>query len=305
MSKKSIRILLAFDGSELAQNAVKYLVGYMPAKQTEIVLFHVQTEVPESFWNMEKEMNFRFKTSDIRACITSQHRRINKSMEKARNILLDAGFSGDSIIKKIQIKKMGIARDIAKESQNGYDALVVGRSGESKIKDILVGSVPTKLLGKIQRIPLIVVGGIPQKNKILVAFDGSREVMRGVKHLSYLIGSSDCKMSLCHVLRSQSIFQKGDEKQWQESERKRMEPLINESKECLIDAGFPFNQVCCEVIRNKISRASGIIEKAVEENYGTIVIGRRGLTIVKEFFLGRVGKKIFQLAGDVTVWVVR
>ncbi|MFO7560449.1 MAG: universal stress protein [Desulfobacterales bacterium] len=305
MDEKSIRILVAFDGSELSQDAVKYIARYIPARQTEVVLLHIQTEVPASFWNVEKEMNFRFNTSNIRACITSQHRRINESMEKARNILLDAGFSDDSIIKKIQIKKMGIARDIGKESQKGYNALVVGRSGDSKKKDVLVGSVPTKLLGKIQGIPLIVVGGIPQTNKILVAFDGSREVRRGVKHLSYLIDASDCKMSLCHVLRSQSIFQQGDEIQWQESERKRMEPLITESKKCLIDAGFPFNQVCCEVIRNKISRASGIIEKAMEENFGTIVIGRRGLTIIKEFFLGRVGEKIFQLAGNLTVWIVR
>jgi hypothetical protein len=46
------------------------------------------------------------------------------------------------------------------------------------------------------------------------------------------------------------------------------------------------------------------LERANEGKYGTLVIGRRGLTIVKEFFIGRVGDKIFQLAGDLTVWVM-
>ncbi|RJP80034.1 MAG: universal stress protein [Desulfobacteraceae bacterium] len=305
MEKKMLRILIAYDGSEMAQNAVQYIAEYLPEKQTEVVLLYIQTEVPDAFWNMEKEMDFRYKSSDIRACIATQHIKINECMGKATRILMDAGFPEGSINKKIQIKKVGIARDIIKESQNGYDAVVIGRNGDNKLKDILVGSIPSKLLGKIQGIPLIVVGGAPKKKKILVAFDGSKEVMRGVKHLSRIMCASDCKMTLCHVVRSQSIFQKGDEKQWQESEQKRMEPLITESKQHLVDAGFPFNQITCEVIRNKVSRASGIIEKAMEDNYGTIVIGRRGLTIIKEFFLGRVGKKIFQLAGDLTVWIVR
>jgi nucleotide-binding universal stress UspA family protein len=305
MEKRTIRILVAYDGSELAQNAVKYVASFLPEKQTEVVLLYIQTEVPDSFRNMEKDMGFRCKPSDIRACITTQHRKVNECMGNAHKILFDAGFPEESIVKKIQIKTIGIVRDIIKEAQTGYDALVVGRTGNSKLKDILVGSTPSKLLGKIKRIPLIVVGGMPDKKKILVAFDGSKEVMRGVHHLSYLMGASDCKMSLCHVVRSQSIFQKGDEKQWQESEQRRMEPMISESRQCLVDAGFPFNQISCEVIRNKVSRASGIMEKANEGGFGTIVIGRRGLTIVKEFFLGRVGKKIFQLAGDMTVWVIR
>ena len=305
MEKRMIRILVAYDGSAMAQNAVKYVAEFFPEQQTEVVLLFIQTEVTESFLNMDRQMDFRYKSSDILACVTSQHRKINECMGAAHKILMDAGFPESNITKKVQIKKIGIVRDIIKESQNGYDALVVGRQGESRLKDILVGSTPTKLLGKIKGIPLIVVGGQPEKKKVLVAFDGSREVMRGVQHFSYLMSASDCKISLCHVLRSQSIFQKGDEQQWQEFEQKRMEPLINESKQCLVNAGFPFNQICCEVIRNKVSRASGIVERANEGNFGTIIIGRRGLTIVKEFFLGRVGEKIFQLAGDLTVWVVQ
>ena len=289
----------------MAQNAVKYVAEYFPERQTEVVLLFIQTEVPESFRNMERQMDFRYKSSDILACVTSQHRKLNECMGTAHKILMDAGFQESNITKKIQIKKLGIVRDIIKETQSGYDALVVGRTGESRLKDILVGSTPSKLLGKIKGIPLIVVGGEPVKKKVLVAFDGSKEVMRGVQHFSYLMGASNCKISLCHVVRSQSIFQKGDEEQWQEFEQKRMEPLINESKQCLVNAGFPFNQICCEVIRNKVSRASGVVERANEGNFGTIIIGRRGLTIVKEFFLGRVGKKIFQLAGDLTVWVVQ
>jgi len=34
------------------------------------------------------------------------------------------------------------------------------------------------------------------------------------------------------------------------------------------------------------------------------VVGRRGLSKIQEFFMGRVSSKVVQLAGAQTVWVV-
>jgi len=305
MVENSLKILLAYDGSDMALAAVNYVVSLMPAKKTQVVLFHVATEIPESFWTMEKNMEFQLKTTHLRASMMAHRKGIEDSMKKARQIFLDAGFPDDAITIKIQGKQFGAARDIIKEAQEGYHAVVVGRTGKSRLKDILVGSIPVKLSGRLIGIPLIIVGGTPRGRKILVAFDGSKEIMRAVKCMGPLVGVLDCQVLLCHVLRSQSIFQEGDEMTWQQFEQDKMEPLINESRECLLEAGLSPEQVSSEVLRDKMSRASGVVEKANDDNFDTIVVGRRGLTIIREFFLGRVGKKIFQLAGDLTVWVVR
>lgn len=303
MDKEGLRILLAFDGSDLALEAVKYVAALMPAAQSQVVLFYVETKISDSFWQFERDMDFRFKADSIRACITEQHKRINAAMEKAQRILLEAGFAEDAIIKKIQAKNLGIVSDIVREAQDGYDAIVMGRTGESKIKDRLLGSVPTKLLKKVQGLPMIIVGNTLRLNRILVAFDGSKEVMRAVKSMSGLIGASDCKVSLCHLFRRQGLFQKEHDAQWKDSERKRMEPLISTAKECLIDAGFAFNQVCCEVLDEEGDLSDNIVNKANTEEFGTIVIGRRGLSVYQEFVTRRVGEKIFQQAAHLTVWV--
>jgi hypothetical protein len=129
--------------------------------------------------------------------------------------------------------------------------------------------------------------------------------MRAVNCLCALRGTPDCRILLCHVLRSHSIFHEGDEATWQKFEAARMEPMINDSMACLMDAGLSSDQVAYEIITDKMSRASGVVERAAGGKFDTIVVGRRGLNVIKEFFLGRVGKKIFQLAGDFTVWVVR
>ena len=41
-----------------------------------------------------------------------------------------------------------------------------------------------------------------------------------------------------------------------------------------------------------------------EGGYGTIVVGRRGLSKVYEFFMGRVSDKVLHLAKDMAVWIV-
>jgi nucleotide-binding universal stress UspA family protein len=46
------------------------------------------------------------------------------------------------------------------------------------------------------------------------------------------------------------------------------------------------------------------VEEARNSSCGTIVMGRRGLSRVEEFFMGRVSKKVLQLAKWNAVWVV-
>ena len=298
MEKPGLRILVAFDGSDLAIEAVKYVGNLMPAQDTEVVLFHIETKMSDSFWKVEHDLDFRFKSTNIRGCIAEQHMRINASMDKAERFLVEAGFDPSRVKRKIQAKSLGVVNDIFRESHDGYQAVVLGRKGESKIKDMLLGSVPSKLLKKIQGIPMIIVGGVARQNRILVSFDGSKEVMRAVKSMATLIGASDCKISFYHVTPEAGPALQEDDA------RRKIEPAISKAKECMIDAGFSFNQIACEIISVSQDIAGSIVEKAHADAYDTIVIGRRGLSIYKDFVSRRVGERIFQQAQNLTVWVL-
>ncbi|MEA1967355.1 MAG: universal stress protein [Thermodesulfobacteriota bacterium] len=305
MEKKSVNILLACDGSELSLDAVRYIGKTFAPEYTRVVLFYVDSKIPRSFWNMEKQMDFRFQPSHIRASMTSQCKLVNEFMAKAQNLLLNAGFSEEFVVKKIHTKKQGVVRDIAYESLQGYDAVVVGRKGHSRIKDILFGSVPERLLGKIRRIPLIIVGGVPVHNNILVAFDGTRAVKKAVRCLSFMGTSSESKFLLCHAVAPHGVFHRDGDELSSEAKREKIDSMLNESKEYLSEAGFSFSQVSCEVMEVQKQLSGDMIEKARQGNYGTIVIGRRDLGFFKKFFIGRVGAKIFNLADNLIIWVVQ
>lgn len=291
------KILLAYDGSDLSLDAVQYIGRLFPSDRTEIVIFYVETQIPRSFWHMEKELDFRYQTPEIRASMAARKKEINLAMEKATKILLAAGFPLASVRTKIYGKNQGIVQDIVEESHQGYDALVIGRKGHSRIKDFLVDSVPVKLLGKIKNIPLIVVGKKSSHKNILVAFDGTREIMKAVKQMSSLINISDCKLLFAHSQSRPGLFQK--------EERKDPSEMFDLSVDYFLDAGFSSDQVSFEVVADGKTPTECILNKARSGDFDTIVTGRRGLNKYKNLISSRVGNKIFRSADDFVVWVVQ
>lgn len=312
MNQNRRKVLIALDGSDQALNAVRYTSRILSSKKEEIVLFHVDTEMPEPFRDIAKQPESLSQDAALRIWTVQHQQFIERFMESARQIVVAAGFPEGSIKVKILAKKRGIARDIVSESHEGYSAVVAGRTGMSKLKDILMGSVATKLVGKIQEIPLIVVGGTPAVDKVLVAFDGSEGAMKSVACVGSLLADSDCRVTLCHIVRALGFFEVGPEimfypeheREWEEVNRKRIEPSVDVAKKRLIQAGMAANRLSSVFLTGKASRAAGIVEEAKAGGYGTIVVGRRGLTIVKEFLLGRVSKKVLHLADEFAVWIV-
>ena len=80
--------------------------------------------------------------------------------------------------------------------------------------------------------------------------------------------------------------------------------FAEQAKACLVSAGFPAKNVKLKVVKKKGDVAAQIITEAQKGGHDTIVIGRRGLSGIKEFFLGSVSNKVVQAAQDVAVLVV-
>ena len=297
MVKDKRRILLAVDGSEQAFEAVRYVSRLLASKHMEVVLFHVITKVPESFWDIEKEPTSRQKIGDTGDWESQQKKKIQEFMERARCLFLDQNVPEDAVEIKIQERKVGIARDIVHESQKNYNGVVVGRWGMSMLKDFLWGSVANKLIGRLVNIPLCVVGGRSQIGRILVAIDASEGAMRAVDYTGAMVDTSHWEVTLFHAIRE------FDAEKLHRAE-KSMESIIETASGLLEEAGFDRNQISVKTVTGIHSRAAAIITEALKGGYGTIVVGRRGLTNVDEFVMGRVSNKVIHMAREMAVWVV-
>ncbi len=158
-----------------------------------------------------------------------------------------------------------------------------------------------KLLGKIRNIPLIVVGKNPNHKNILIAFDGTREIIKAVKALSCLIETRGCKLLLCHSQHKREMFEK-TEKKGSAGESDEMFAL---PMNYFLEAGFSSDQVSFEIIASGKTPTHGILNTARYGNYGTIIVGRRGLAPWKRLMVNRVGNKIFKNADNHVVWIVQ
>ena len=72
-----------------------------------------------------------------------------------------------------------------------------------------------------------------------------------------------------------------------------------------MESSFKENRISTKIITGVQSRAAAIVKEARQGDYETIVLGRRGLSQVRTFFIGRVTNKVIHMARDRTVWVVR
>ena len=303
MGKHKRRILLAVDGSDQAFEAVRYVSQLFPPNRLEVVLFHVSSKIPESFWDIEKNPTFRHQLAPVAAWAMQQQTAIQEFMEKSRQLFVEQGVPEEAVSIKSQERQVGIARDIAREALDNYDAVVVGRWGVSKLKDLVWGSIANKLVGHLTHIPLCVVGGAPEAGKILVALDTSEEGMGTVDYVGTMVDGTDWGVTLFHVIRGLDFVLPETGEILQDIEG-AVEDFLEQAVGRLEKAGLRPDQISTKTASGVASRAKAIVEEAKNGGYGTIVVGRRGLSRVEEFFMGSVSSKVMQLAREMAVWVV-
>jgi len=307
------RILLAVDGSDQALEVVRYVSKIVPHEHTAIVLFTVGTGFPEVFWEIKKSPRYSSQKSDVMGWLADNQLAIGEFKEKAYKILSGAGFSEKAISVKTQVKKIGVLKDIIHESYQGYHAIVVGRTGVSRLKYLIWGSLAQKLAERIRHIPTVIVGGKPRPGKILIALDDSIEAMRGVACVGAIAGPGDPMVSLCHCL-DQSVIPLSDESaqqtstgglDWTEYHKNRFKPVMDEAFQRLVDAGVSPERISRDFVLAKGNIIQKIADIGCTGNFGTMVIGRReAISFTQEHFRGRFSEKVMAAFDNMAIWVV-
>ncbi|MFP5211817.1 MAG: universal stress protein [Acidobacteriota bacterium] len=318
--KTEKKILVALDGSEQSCAAVRYLSKILPPGGTEVVLLNIMVKFPESFWDVEQPHAYQYKIINLEEWESQQRRALEDVMAQCYQVLVDNGIPEDQVTLRVQNRQAGIAQDIINESQMGYDAVIVGRKGLSELKDLVLGSVAQRLVQKLHHVPVWVVGGAPATNRLLICLDSSEGAMGAVDYVAEMVEPSRAAdIILFHAFRGHGILSgllgttylnSRDAKELELVERelkdewKRIEPVLHEAKGRLVEAGFDAERITFSIAKGVKSRSGAIIEEAKREECGTIVVGRRGLSRVQEFFMGRVSSKVIQMAKEQAVWVI-
>ncbi|WP_373501745.1 universal stress protein [Desulfococcus sp.] len=316
MNSNRKKILVALDGSSHSFDAVNYLSHMLPRHDTSLVLFSVYSGRPERFRDIEESLFMDPKETGLEEWENQQKKAIGEFMENSRQVFLDRGFPPDAVILKIREKETGIARDIIREAQSGYDAVVAGRQGMNPITRLVIGSVAAKLIASLTDVPLWLVGSCAtDAAKILVATDGSENALQAVKYVGRMMSGSDVPITLFQVIRGFDFrlpgpdayfFKPPDGAAWPDESREAhtVRAAFEKAVVALQAAGIDPVRITTKIVSGVATRSGTIIAQAMTGGYGTIVIGRKGHSRVGDFHMGRVTNKVVQLAGKAVVWVV-
>ena len=152
--------------------------------------------------------------------------------------------------------------------------------------------------------------------KILVALDDSENAMRAVEFVANNL-SPDNQITLFSVLLDTAavcemqspelipyFLSKRDAFCSIEDKMKALvEEAVQKAKETLTGAGFVEQNITIKMETKKGSIAGDIVNEA-NSGYDIIVLGRRGLSGIKDFFFGSVTQKVLNSAKDVSVLLV-
>lgn len=152
--------------------------------------------------------------------------------------------------------------------------------------------------------------------KILVAIDDSENAMRAVEFIAKsFIPSQEITLfsvipdtaAVCNInspeLTPYFLSQKNLLCSMEEKKRELVDEAMEKAKQFLLEAGFKEEHIFKKVVTSSVGIARDIIIEA-DSGYDSVVLGRRGLSGIQEFFMGSVSQKVLHSVKNASVMLV-
>jgi len=307
------KILIAVDGSPYSTHSLRYL-GQLFQQLPEIH-FHLLSLIPAS--NLGSAARDWLNEAELLNTVSPATRNLlatqKKYMLQATDTLKRLGIAEEQIHTSVRLSQHSVAQEIIREARQGkYDALLIGRRGIGKLEEIIMGSVSATILEKCHDVPLWIIDGQVDSRKFLVPVDGTSHSLKAIDHLAFILaGNPFAEVTLFYskaLLGSRPAIEPKDfyavwGEAWCEEHLRREDSLFHAPKQILIDGGFPAERIFRLETSMGFDPSRQILRQALIDDFGTIVMGRRGEEVNKGIFRG-VSDRVLLMAEEVAIWIV-
>jgi len=152
--------------------------------------------------------------------------------------------------------------------------------------------------------------------KILIPMDDSQNARRAAEFVAKSF-TADNKVTLFNVMLDTAALCDMDSPELtplfrsqqssfctlEDKKRELVTEALQSARQVLLSAGYPPENVTVKVENKRYGVARDILQEA-ENGYDLIVMGRRGLSSIKEFFVGSISNKVIHTAKDISVLIV-
>ncbi|BEQ15813.1 universal stress protein [Desulfoferula mesophila] len=150
---------------------------------------------------------------------------------------------------------------------------------------------------------------MPIWNRILATVDEHDSSMQAVRYLAGVLGGSDaCRVRIMAVYQAPEPDAHPQQEQRAAAAAQRKQLLLERleaARQVLVGARIPAYNVSTQLQESGGRTIAETIMAAQRQGgFGTIVVGRRGLSKAEEFLFGSVSNSIVHNATDCAVWVI-
>lgn len=305
-------VIVPIDGSENSLKSLNYMGHYFASTENiKILMLYVLPTLPPIL--VDECKKDRAAAQKLKAIEARNIQMAEQILNKAKLKLLEKGFKTEKIETVYRKKEKDTPRDICWWAENKRaDALLLNTSGRSRLTAFFMGETSRKVLEFAKVCPVWLVKGPAKAKNVLVALDNSENALRAADHAGFMLAGTDCKITLFHSKRDLIRFVPKElledaaelESLWESAAGKEIAPIMKKAKEMLMSAGIGENQIKTKVINGSRSAAVDILKEARKGGYGTIVMGRKGLSDVKAYWLGSITRKVLDDFDKMAIWIV-
>lgn len=145
--------------------------------------------------------------------------------------------------------------------------------------------------------------------RIIIAIDESPRSTNAVEYVGSIAGHlAEIQLCLLHIYPEPppDYYQSGATlEEYKTEQEEKAKILFSQAKKILQALGIESQAIIsrCEIAGPQ-SISAAILDLQVRENYGTIVVGKRGISKAEEFLFGSISNALIHNGRDIAVWVI-
>ena len=144
---------------------------------------------------------------------------------------------------------------------------------------------------------------------VLIAVDDTPTSENALKYTAAILGKLEAtRICLLHIYPEPppGLYSSGKSlDDYRQEKEKKAAPFILRAKEILQQAGIDTKSILTlDHMADHATISQAILDIQTDGKYGTIIVGKRGVSKAEEFLFGSISSALVHNSKDCTVWVV-
>lgn len=291
-----MKVLLASDGSENAEQATRFLRRFPHLENLEVTVMNCFEIPPYAFNETSSDwmIEFRDIATEGAKVVQAETKKIFKNTDANLSFVTKEGHAGYEIV------------DFAKS--NGFELIVLGATGHSMLSRFLLGSVSDYVATHADCSVLVVRPTTKnaeeeQLMNVTIAYDGSKQSKVAIDEFSRIIWGAKIEIHLVHSSQSHFAYRDRLQPIPESHARLRQAAILDELK--LVAKQLPFADPDPQVHLFEAGHiGQSIIEFASRSNSDIVMMGDTGQSAIDRMLLGSTSRFVLRHA-PMSVWIAR